>query len=136
MSTPEEQPISPVLESLRTDVRIVGEVMQQFSMHVINEEISSFPIYIAFQGEVAMGRPFLKMDTHQLNWNYNVSFLEEFVKRGAIRRDRVEQFKETYGDPEERVCIFVVTELEGGFVFIPFDVLEGDADNLFLHGMN
>jgi hypothetical protein len=136
MATPEEQQISPVLESLRTDVRIVGELMQQFSMHVINEEISSFPIYIAFQGEMTLGRPFLKMDTHQLNWNYNASFLEEFVKRGAIRRDRVEHFKETYGDPEERVCIFVVTALEGGFVFIPFDLLEGDADNLFLHGMN
>jgi hypothetical protein len=136
MIEPEEQPISPVLESLRTDVRIIGELMQQFSMHVINEEISSFPIYIAFQEDISFGRPFLKKDSHQLNWNYNVSFLEEFVKRGAILRSKVEQFMATYGDPEERVCIFVVTDLEGGFVFLPFEVVEGDAENLFLHGMN
>lgn len=136
MSYKEEPQMSPTLESLRNDVRIIGGTMQEFSMHVINEEISHFPIYVAFQDETLLGRPFLKKDSMNLNWNYNVSFLEEFVKRGVILRDKVETFQQTYGDPEERVCIFVITAQEGGFVFIPFDLLDADSENLFLHGMN
>ena len=57
----------------------------------------------------------------------NASILEEFVKHGVVVEDKVEEFQETYGDPEERACIFVVTQEAGGFVFVPYEIAE-DAD--------
>jgi hypothetical protein len=62
----------------------------------------------------------LSKEKDHLNWNYNVSILEEFVKRGVVKEDKLEDFLETFGDPEERACIFVVScPTEGGFVFVP-----------------
>ena len=133
MNQPEENTqLSPVLESLRNDIRMVGAMIQSFSMHVINDEVSRYPIYIAYLEEVSMGRPFIQRETMQLNFNYNASILEEFVKRGVILRDKVQDFKETYGDPEERACIFVVLPQEGGFVFVPFDIAEDPTRNLLM----
>jgi hypothetical protein len=130
MSTSETK--NPLLESLRNDVRIVGTFMRDLAMHVIDQEISRFPVYVAFQGEINIGKPMFAMETHHLNWNYNASILEEFVKRGVVVEDKVEDFMETYGDPEERACIFLVTPETGGFVFVPYEVAEAEEGNLFM----
>jgi hypothetical protein len=128
----ENQEISPVLASIRNDIRMVGEVMQQFAQHVVNDEVSQYPIYVAYLEEVSLGRPFLSREQHHLGWNYNASILEEFVKKGVIDREKVPAFRETYGDPEERACIFVVLPQEGGFVFVPYELdLEADSDLFF-----
>lgn len=135
MST-ENPEISPVLASIRNDIRMIGEVMQTFSMHVINDEVSQYPIYVAYLDQIAIGRPFLSREGHQLSWNYNASILEEFVKHGLVTRDKVEEFRETFGDPEERACIFVVLPQEGGFVFIPYEIEEAEEDDLFNASLN
>lgn len=112
--------LSPVLQSIKNDLEVVGTFMRDFSMHVIFEEISHFPVYIAYEKEVALGKPFFSKEEHNLNWNYNATILEELIKRGVVQPDKAEQFKKTYGDPEERACIFIVMEQEGGFVFVPY----------------
>jgi hypothetical protein len=40
---------NPALEAIRNDIRIIGPTMRSFSTHVINEEISEFPVYVAYQ---------------------------------------------------------------------------------------
>lgn len=120
---------NPVLEGIRNDVRVMGTFMRDLSMHVINEEISQFPVYVAYTGDINIGRPFFNLEKHHLNWNYNASILEEFIKRGVVQEDKVEHFQETYGDPEERACIFVVTQEAGGFVFVPYEIAEEEGDN-------
>jgi hypothetical protein len=126
------------LEAIRNDLRIIGPTMRAFSIHVINEEISQFPVYVAYQDGVSIGKPFLSKEKDHLNWNYNVSILEEFVKRGVVEQDKLEQFIETFGDPEERACIFVVLPEEGGFVFVPYEIDdEDDAEHqLYFPGDN
>jgi len=120
--------LSPVLESIREDIGIAGSFMQEFSTHVIDQNISRFPVYIASKDEVKIGRPFLSRVSHKLHWNYNASILEELVKKGIVLREKLEEFAETYGDPEERACIFVVLPGEGGFIFVPY-FLEEDLED-------
>ncbi|MEM7035771.1 MAG: hypothetical protein AAF570_02255 [Bacteroidota bacterium] len=120
-----QKKLSPVLESIQNDIAIAGEMMRQFSMHVIDQEISNFPVYIAYQDEVNMGKTFLETEKSGLNWNYNASIIEEFVKRGAVAQDKIEDFMETYGDPEERACMFLVLPNEGGFIFMPYGEAPG-----------
>ncbi|HHG85347.1 MAG TPA: hypothetical protein ENJ82_11430 [Bacteroidetes bacterium] len=120
---------NPVLEGIRNDVRIMGTFMRDLSMHVINEEISRFPVFVAYTGNIDLGRPFFNIESQNLNWNYNASILEEFVKRGVVQEDKVDAFTETYGDPEERACIFVVTQEAGGFVFVPYEIAEDVEEN-------
>jgi hypothetical protein len=128
----EKDKANPLLESIATDVRIVGSFMRELSMHVINEEISPFPVYVAYKDEINIGKPMFSKEEHQLNWNYNASILEEFVKRGVVAPDKVEEFEKTYGDPEERACIFLVTPETGGFIFVPYDIPDEEEPDFFL----
>lgn len=113
---------TPLLKGIRKDVRIIGKVMQELSFHVLNEQISEYPIFIAHHGELALGRPFLSADMYKLDWNYRASVLEELVKNKIVEREKVPDFQETYGDPEERACIFVVLPNESAFVFVPYEI--------------
>lgn len=122
---------NPALDAIRNDLRIIGPTMRTFSQHVINEEISQFPVYIAFQDVVSIGKTFLTKENDHLNWHYNVSILEEFVKRGVVSEEKLEDFLETFGDPEERACIFVVLPEQGGFVFVPYEEEEDDEFPLY-----
>lgn len=124
------------LDAIRNDLRIIGSTMRSFSMHVINEDISQFPVYIASQDEVSIGKPFLSKEKDHLNWNYNVSILEEFVKRGVVSEEKLEDFLETFGDPEERACIFVVLPDQGGFVFVPYELEDEEEHQLYFPGDN
>ena len=127
---------NPALEAIRNDIRIIGPMMRAFSQHVIEEEISEFPVYVAFQDAVNLGKPFLRKENDHLNWHYNVSILEEFVKRGVVDKDKLDEFLETFGDPEERACIFVVLPEQGGFVFVPYEIEEEDEFPLYMPSEN
>jgi hypothetical protein len=83
---------NPALEAIRSDILIIGPTMRAFSRHVIGEEISQFPVYVAYQDAVSIGKPFLTKENDHLNWHYNVSILEEFVKRGVVEKDKLEDF--------------------------------------------
>ncbi len=122
---------SLALKAIRNDLAIVGKTMREFSAHVINEDISRFPVYVAFQDPVAIGKPFLTKEKDNLNWNYNVTILEDFIKRGVVVENKVEEFIQTFGDPEQRACIFIVLPAEGGFVFVPYDVKGDDSRQIY-----
>ena len=127
---------NPALEAIRSDIRIIGSTMRAFSIHVIEEDISQFPVYVAYQDAVSIGKPFLSKENDHLNWHYNVSILEEFVKRGVVEKEKLEDFIETFGDPEERACIFVILPEQGGFVFVPYELEDDDDFPLYMPGEN
>jgi hypothetical protein len=55
-----------------------------------------------------------------LDWNYYASFLDEFVQRELVGKEKIEDFKATYKDPDEFCCLFVVDKEFTNFVFIPY----------------
>ncbi len=115
-----------ITESLRSDIIEVGDKLKEVARLVIAEGISNHPLFIASQDYIELGKPLFDKDSFTLNWFFNATILEDFIKRNLIRRDKVEEFKRTYGDPAERACIFVVHEEQGQFIFVPY----GDEDLL------
>ncbi|WNJ21088.1 hypothetical protein [Pontibacter sp. G13] len=111
-----------VLESVQNDVAQVGETLKMIAQRVISEGISDYPVFIASQTLVDMGKPIFDRDSIALNWFFNASILEEFVSRQVVTSENVQKFKEAFGDPAEKACIFVLTEEVGQFVFVPYDV--------------
>ena len=79
-----------------------------------------FPIFPISKEEIPIGK--LLIDKFQANgdWNYYASFLDEFVQRELVDKDKQEDFKNTYKDPDEFCCLFVVDKEFTRFVFIPF----------------
>jgi len=114
-----ESRIFPALQLLHDDFQVIGSFVREFSGHVIADEISEYPVYVAFQDHSPFGKPFLNSQEHKLNWNYNASVLEEFVRSGLIPKERVEDFTSTFADPLEKACVFLIAEAEASFVFVP-----------------
>nr|MBI1230633.1 hypothetical protein [Cytophagales bacterium] len=52
--------------------------------------------------------------------NYCINYLDEFVQRKLIEEEAVERFQQTYKDPDEFCCLFVVDETFTNFLFIPY----------------
>ena len=121
----EENDLSPILESLQNDVAEIGPTLRQIVQTVINESISEYPVFVAAQEMVELGKPIFDREEVHLNWFFNASILEDFQRKGIVQGERLLAFKRTYGDPLERACIFVVTPEVAQFVFVPYEVEGG-----------
>ena len=100
-------------QELQPFVRVMG----QASDTIIDQEVSSYPIMIAHQQELAIGLPLVTRE-QGYRWAIHASTLEEFVTKNIIHNDKVEEFKTNYKVPQKMVCVFVLSELGAEFVFL------------------
>lgn len=110
-----------ILESLSNDIAQIGDQLKEIAQRVILEGISDYPIFIASQEVVDIGKPIFDRDEVSVNWFFNASILEDFVRRDLVKRENLGRFQKTFGDPEEKACIFVITGMDGQFVFVPYE---------------
>jgi len=110
---------SPLL-TLETDLKFFNESIREVAVEIMVEGLSSYPIFIAHQHDLALGEVIL--DRHDLNseWSIHASTLEEFIERGVIKKELKERFISTYKNPHEFMCVFVVVPEGANFVFFPY----------------
>lgn len=118
----------PILESLQNDVALVGEHLKEIATRVVDDKISDYPVFVAAQEMVDIGKPIFDRDTVTLNWFFNASILEDFIRKKLVSQNNLNRFKQVFGNPKEKACIFVITEQEGRFVFVPYDIDEIEAE--------
>ena len=123
----EESTISPVLASLQNDIKYYNDYIRGLSREVLDSGISKYPIFVAHrEKKLGLGASILVHEGLGTSWSINVSALEEFVKKGYIEREKLSDFKASYKDPEEFICVFIITNVEGAFVFLPFPKEQGE----------
>ena len=49
-----------------------------------------------------------------------MTYLEEFLQRGLVDKNKQELFTENYKDPDEYCCLFVIDEDFHRFIYIPY----------------
>jgi hypothetical protein len=110
---------SPLL-SLETDLRFFNESIKEVAIEIMVEGLSSYPIFIAHQHEIALGEVIL--DRHDINseWSIHASTLEEFIERGVIKEELKQRFIDTYKNPHDFMCVFVIVPEGANFVFFPY----------------
>jgi hypothetical protein len=106
-------------DQLEKELRTYEPVLTEASEKIIDEEISSYPIFIFHQQQIDMGLPLWEEDSRKGKWLVHASTLEEFVTKQLIKMEKVDEFLKVYKDPGEHFCIFVISELGANFVFIP-----------------
>lgn len=111
--------LEELLKSLSEDIELCKELLSQISQEVIRQEVSRYPIFIAYTETIELGKPVFVKEQYDMNWSFNVSHLEEFVNRDIINDAMTDQFKEVYKDPQTHLCVFVIYNGEGNFVFKP-----------------
>jgi hypothetical protein len=110
---------SPLL-SLETDLRFFNESIKEVAIEIMVEGLSSYPVFIAHQHEIALGEVIL--DRHDINseWSIHASTLEEFIERGVIKKELKQRFIDTYKNPHDFMCVFVIVPEGANFVFFPY----------------
>ena len=80
----------------------------------------AYPIFPISKESIPIGQPLIRKGEMDLAWNYYASYLDEFVQRELVAKDKENEFTNTYKDPDEFCCLFVVDKEFTRFVFIPY----------------
>jgi len=118
-----------ILRLLGNDLSACREYLRQVSSAMRKGEVSKYPIFVAHNEDVDLGVPIIHKTELDLNWNFSASHLEDFVNRNIVLQNKIEDFKKAYRDPAQFMCIFLVSEDTGHFVFIPFEPRDSKAPN-------
>jgi hypothetical protein len=108
------------LGSITTDFVVVSDSLKEASYAIRSRGFSDYPIFAISKFELPIGQLLLGQRDLDIKWNYNASFLDEFVQREIIAQDKVDDFKENYKDPDEFCCLFVVDNDFTRFMYIPY----------------
>lgn len=108
------------LGSISSDFVVVSETLREASYAIRQRGFSDYPIFPIAKFELPIGQLLIGQQDMAVQWNYNASYLDEFVQRDIVAKDAVEDFKQSYKDPDEFCCLFVVDNDFTRFVFIPY----------------
>jgi hypothetical protein len=107
------------LGTISTDFIKVADTLKEAS-YQIRKAGFDIPIFPISRENIPIGQLLMPKEKLGLDWNYYASFLDEFVQRELVGKDKIEDFKSTYKDPDEFCCLFVVDKEFTNFVFIPY----------------
>ncbi|MDX2188478.1 MAG: hypothetical protein SFY32_01330 [Bacteroidota bacterium] len=96
----------------------VADLLKEASYQIRNRNISLFPIFPIAKVDIKIGKLLYGKFEFQTEWNYYISSEEEFMQLSLITEQS--KFEETYKNPDEYCCLFVVYEDFVNFVFVPY----------------
>jgi len=105
---------------LEKELRPYLKTMGKAADAVLDQDVSSYPIFIVQQLEIELGIPLLaRSEAEDLRWSVNVSSLEELASKSVVKMDKVDEFRSVYKDPRDFLCLFVLSDLGAKFIFLP-----------------
>lgn len=110
------------LGTISKDFVIVSESINEASYQVRKQGFSDYPIFPISKKDVSIGQLLIAKQDAAIEWNYNITYLDEFVQRKIVAEDKLDDFKKIYKDPEEFCCLFVMDGDFTRFLFIPYPV--------------
>ena len=111
------------LGTISADFAVVSETLREAAYQIKKRGFSEYPIFpIGKEDGIPVGQ--LLIDKHDVatNWYFNASYLDEFVQRGLIDDDKIDDFKASFKDPDEFCCLFVIDGEFTRFVYIPYPI--------------
>ena len=112
-----------IFKSLHEDLEICRDYIREISQGMMKANISKYPVFVATRGEndIDLGLPIISRTDFDISWNFSASHLEDLVNKNIVVKEKVEEFRKTFKNPNEFMCIFVAEENSASFVFMPFD---------------
>lgn len=114
---------SSPLVSLETDLKIYIESLKEVAQDIIQEGISQYPIFVAHQSKCKIGELILDNQELATVWSISVTYLEDCVERQIVLGEKTGAFKRAYKNPNQYVCLLVVTMEGANFVFYPYPLV-------------
>jgi hypothetical protein len=105
------------------DGKYLGTISQDFvnvadtlkdASYQIRKAGFAYPIFPISKESIPIGQPLIRKGEMDLAWNYYASYLDEFVQRELVAKDKENEFTNTYKDPDEFCCLFLIRRTEIG----------------------
>lgn len=93
-------------------------IMGKAADTILDQEVSSYPIFVIPNKEVSLGVPLVE-GKDQKEVRIHASTLEELATKNIIAMEKVDRFRQVYKDPSDYLCLFVITEQQADFIFLP-----------------
>ncbi|WP_422354885.1 hypothetical protein [Roseivirga pacifica] len=106
------------LGTITKDFVIVADTLKEAAYQVKKRGFSEFPIFPIAKTEIPIGQKLIGKEDMAVNWNYYITYIDEFVQRQLIENE--EAFKQAYKNPDEFCCLFVVEPDFTNFLFVPY----------------
>ena len=110
------------LGSITQDFAKVADTLREASYAIRKRGFSDYPIFTISKFEIPIGQLLIGKEDLEIQWYFNASFLDEFQQREIVSSEKMEEFIESYKDPDEFCCLFVVDDDFTRFVYIPYPV--------------
>ncbi len=107
------------LLALESDLKKYRPMFRNATDAIIEQDVSNYPIFVAHQDNPILGVELLNHAKSKTNWSFTVSTLEEFTTKQIIEIEKVDDFKKIYKNPKEFICVFILDEILGQFIFYP-----------------
>lgn len=108
------------LGTISRDFVKISDTLKEASYQMRVRKISDFPIFPIAKVDIPLGKLLIGRSEFKLEWNYYISFIDEFIQRKLVDETRKEEFQAAYKNPEEFCCLFVVDLEFTKFLFIPY----------------
>lgn len=113
-----EEQRDQVLALLYEDLDLTKNLLHTIKEQVKDQNISNYPIFVASDLPVAVGSLIVNKREINTHWYFAASHLEEFVLKGLVAKDKINSFRELYKKHSKELCVFVINDEAGDFVFI------------------
>jgi len=111
------------LGTITKDFVKVCDTLKEASYHIRDRGFSKYPIFpMARNQEPPVGLLLIRKQEITAEWNYNASYIDEFVQRKLIDKEKEKDFIANYKDPDEFCCLFVIDGEFTRFVYIPYPI--------------
>lgn len=107
------------LGTISSDFVKVADTLKEAS-YQIRKAGFAYPVFPTSRQDQPIGKLLIKNTDLSLDWSYFASFLDEFLQRELVAKEKEEDFKKAYKDPDEYCCLFVIDKEFTRFVFIPY----------------
>jgi hypothetical protein len=108
------------LGTITKDFIKISEVLKEASYQVRSRKFSDYPIFPISKKAQPIGQLLLGKEDKKLDWNYYITYVDEFIQRKLIAEELLEDFVAAYKDPDEFCCLFVMDGEFTSFVYVPY----------------
>ncbi len=108
------------LFQLKEELKKLKPMLNKVWDEVLRSEVSKYPVFVVYQEDhIGIGLPVYQKVGLAKKWNINISTLEEFYVKGLIRKEKVDEFRRVYKDPEGWFALLVLSSLGAQIIFLP-----------------
>ncbi|MDZ4716100.1 MAG: hypothetical protein SH819_11590 [Cytophagales bacterium] len=107
------------LGTISVDFIKVSDTLKE-SSYQIRKAGFAYPVFPICADAQPIGQLLIDRMPTSLKWNYYASYLDEFVQRELVAKEKEDAFRNSYKDPDEFCCLFVIDKDFTRFVFIPY----------------